>query len=631
LLKQFEQLIFRAGLFYCGLQFLMRLYLASSLIEDTDIQVPELAIGIMLGFIRDLVSAILFLAPLYLVSLFRNLQRLFIMSYSHLLIFLVLVFAIVEVFFWMEFDGRPDRLVFHYLKYPVEVLAFLEDQFYLSLLLFPLAFVVWLVGRLLRPWMELLVSSNPDEIRHHWPALIMILFVLVSPWIFNKGYFPHSDMRQVNQLSSNGIFSVLHAASIDITTWKTGETGTAKIPGPEACKTPEDEMPALLPKVKHLVLIIEESFAGDSWWDKQKRKKFMPNLKRLSESGVYFSNVYATGSRTMRGMEAILHGYPPLPGISLTNREGFEKLPSLARELGAAGYYSKFVYGGWPHFSNFTDYWTRSGFDSVVSREDFDDKSFETSWGVADEILFDKIILEMDALTRQHDHVFVSTLTVSNHRPYDFPSDRVPFPANERRPEFAIAYADYALGQFLTNAMQRPWYKDTLFVVIADHGPNVRGRSTIPVKSYHVPLLFLSEHLSAREDKSLGSSMDIPGTILSLLGIVPRQQFWSSDLFANTNGKRDGIALVEYNYSVGMISPNGLTVNRFDGSATAWQADELGQWNKARVDEKQLSRLRSVFGSAHSAFYSEINERAYVSSEQARNTLARPFQPEHRY
>ena len=173
MLKQFELLILKGALLYCGLQFLMRLYLASTLIDDAGTQILELIYGFILGFVRDLVSAALFLALLYLAPLFRGSARLFIMSYSHLLIILVLVFAVCELFFWMEFDGRPDHLVFHYLRYPVEVLAFLEDQFYLSLLLLPLALAVWFIGRMFRPW------------------------------IFGKGYFPHSDMRKINQLSSN--------------------------------------------------------------------------------------------------------------------------------------------------------------------------------------------------------------------------------------------------------------------------------------------------------------------------------------------------------------------------------------------------------------------------------------------
>ncbi len=634
MLKQFDLLILKGALLYCTLQFLMRMYLAFTLVDDPDTQPQELIIGFLLGFVRDLVSALLLLAPFYLATLLRKTsRRLFIVLYSHLLILLMLVFAVCEVFFWLEFDGRPDRLVFHYLKYPVEVIAFLEDQFYLSLLLFPLAFVVWFVGKVFRPWMDALASPDSDKLLQYRHLMVMFLFVLLTPWIFHNGNFPHSDMRKINQFSTNGIFSVLNAASIDVSKWKTDagslsmqhhSVSGSQIPGYETT-------PYRLPENKHVILIIEESLAGDSWWDAGKRKKFMPNLDRLKDSGVYFSNAYATGSRTMRGMEAILHGYPPLPGISLTHRKGFEKLPSLARELGQAGFHSKFVYGGWPQFSNFTDYWKRSGFDAVVSKEDFDDRSFETSWGVADEILFDKIILEMDALTLRHDRVFISTLTVSNHRPYDFPSGRVPFPAQERRLEYAIAYADYALGKFMADASQKTWYKDTLFVVVADHGPNVRGRSTIPVKNYRVPLLFLSHHLNAREDKSLASSMDVPGTILSLLGIVPRQNFWGSDLFASTNGKRDGIALVEYNYSVGLITSQGLTVSRYDGSATAWKPGESGQWSRTAVDENNLSNVRSIFSRAHSTFYSNVDPTKITSSEGSENTLAHPAQPEHRY
>ena len=181
----------------------------------------------------------------------------------------------------------------------------------------------------------------------------------------------------------------------------------------------------------------------------------MPSLQALADEGVYFDNVYSTGTRTTRGLEAILHGYPPLPGIAVNQREGLEKLPSLPRQLRAKGFNNLFVYGGWPEFSKFSTYWKRIGYDKIFTREDFAEDLFATSWGVADENLFEKILQEMDTEAAQGGNIFLSTLTVSNHRPFDVPAGRIPYP-NERKLEYAIAYADWALGDFFAKQKRSP-------------------------------------------------------------------------------------------------------------------------------------------------------------------------------
>jgi phosphoglycerol transferase MdoB-like AlkP superfamily enzyme len=163
-----------------------------------------------------------------------------------------------------------------------------------------------------------------------------------------------------------------------------------------------------------------------------------------------------------------------------------------------------------------------------------------------------------------------------------------------------MAYADWALGRFLDQASKKPWYADTLFVVVADHGPRIRGRATIPVRSYRVPLVFLAPlHLTSGVRENLGSLMDIPKTLLSLLGITSDQNFWGNDLF----NKSDGTALVEYNYHVGSITSRGMTVNRLDGSATAWRKNADGIWIRRETNESELSTLRSIFSRAHADFY----------------------------
>ena len=494
------------------------------------------------------------------------------------------VVLIAEIFFWSEFEGRLDRLVFHYLGYPKEVLVFLEDQFYLSLFLAPFLLIVWLWYRWVRRWL-------PDDVPWHWPAGFFaagLLTVVLVP-VPTPG---HS--RFLNDLASNGYLGVLRAAGTDNRGWEDAYWAPriakpyvkGSVPMPEAIGA------------KHLIILVMESYSGQAWWDPELRPRYMPQLQKMSGEGVYLAGVYATGSRTTRGLEAILNGYPPLPGIALNQREGFEQLPSLPRVLGHAGFHSSFIYGGWPDFSGFFTYWRGTGFDEMTSRYDFDELWFETSWGVADEILFQRVVAEMDRLTREHERVFVSTLTVTNHRPFDFPDGRVAYPAHERRAEYAVAYADYALGAFVEEARRHDWFDDTLLVVVADHGPKLIGQALVPIAGYRVPVVLMHPELGARTVEHLGSTMSLPATLLGLLGVDDNQHFYGDNLLDD----EQGLAPVEHNFHIGLVEPHGLTVLARGGGVLSWLRDG-NTLAPTRENLDAAERVARLFRHAHERFY----------------------------
>jgi len=307
-----------------------------------------------------------------------------------------------------------------------------------------------------------------------------------------------------------------------------------------------------------------------------------------------------------RGQEAILNGYPPLPGVAVSQRDGNEHLPALPRALANAGFYTKFVYAGWPEFSGFADYWQNIGFHDSTNRFDFQDGGFETSWGYADETLFGRLLDEMSQLTQEHERVFITTLTVSNHRPYDYPTGRISFPANERRAEYAMAYADWALGNFLIQAATTDWFDDTLFVVVADHGAKFYGSAPIPAASYRVPLLlYAPASITPKIWSHIGSTMSVPSTLLSLMGIAGDQGFFGVDL---TNPKQR-LVPVEHNYNVGLLGPEQLTVLHRGGKLSGWTLpkDEpltrQSPYQQQTPNQQQAKQAAHLFGQAHKRFY----------------------------
>ncbi len=558
-------------------------------------EVTEVLQAMAIGLVNDSMLFLALFAALVLTALIRPIIAQLFLAFS---ILLWILFLIVDVFFWIDFDGRADRLVFHYLAFPVEVLVFLEDQFALSLLILPLLLVVYLVYRQLLPGL----SALQDSVRTStgiWAMTAVCLIGGLVQWQLQP-LMPWPS-RHLNDLGSNGMQKVLHASLIDETQWD-GVYASPSLINRDILNNPviaKKTTVAVRSPAKHVLLIIEESLAGPNWWNEQRRAAYMPEFDRWRKKGVYLSHVMATGTRTTRGVEAILHGVPPLPGIALNQRDGFEKLSSLPRELQNAGFETSFVYGGWPGFSNFKPYWSNIGFDTVYTRDDFDNKWFETSWGVADEILFERVLAEMEEKTQAHDRVFVSTLTVSNHRPYDFPDDRIEYPADERKQEYAVAYADWALGQFLDKAEQRPWFQDTLIVITPDHGPNPQGDSLIPIDSYRLPAIMLVPGQSPSERQGVGSLMDIPMTIVSTLGLQNTEGFIGRNLLEENVS---GVAPVEHDYLLGLYDGHSLTVLRRNEQVAAWQRGSHGELVPAQPKQDMSRAALSLFRYAHERY-----------------------------
>ncbi|MEM8498253.1 MAG: sulfatase-like hydrolase/transferase [Pseudomonadota bacterium] len=555
----------------------------------------EVSQAMVIGLIND---SMLFLALFGLLIITALIKPIVARLFLAISILLWILFVIVDVFFWIDFDGRADRLVFHYLAYPVEVLVFLEDQFALSLLILPLLFVVYLIHRQFLPGLKGLQQSIESTTGVWATAAVCLVGGLVQWQLQPMMPWPS---RHLNDLGSNGMQKVLYASLIDETQWEgvyakpsPADRASVTRPGP-AANTPS----GISSSAKHVLLIIEESLAGPNWWNLQRRAQYMPHFDRWRKKGIYLNHVMATGTRTTRGVEAILHGLPPLPGIALNQRDGYEKLSSLPRELQNAGFETSFVYGGWPGFSNFKPYWSNIGFNTVYTRDDFSNKWFETSWGVADEILFERVLAEMDEKTQTHERVFVSTLTVSNHRPYDFPKGRIQYPADERKQEYAVAYADWALGQFLDMAEQKPWFKDTLIVITPDHGPNPEGDSLIPIDSYRLPAIMLVPGHSPSERRGVGSLMDVPMTIVRTLGLPNTESFIGRNLLAENVS---GVAPVEHDYLMGLYDGHSLTVLRRNERLAAWQRGSHGELEPAEPQQEMSQAALSLFRYTHERY-----------------------------
>ena len=265
------------------------------------------------------------------------------------------------------------------------------------------------------------------------------------------------------------------------------------------------------------------------------KSQLTPYLDRFSKEGIFFRNMYATGTRTVRGLEAVTLSVPPTPGQSIIRRPNDDNLYSIGSVLQASGYKRSFLYGGHAYFDNMKAFYEANGFDI------FDEPglpkneiSFSNAWGICDEDLFHLAIREADRSYSDKRPFLQIVMTTSNHRPYTFPAGKIDLAPGER--EGAIKYSDYAVGQLIKNSENKPWFANTLFVFVADHNASVGGGVDVPVADYLIPgIIYNPKLLSPQVVDTLGSQIDIVPTLLNLMGISYENHFFGHDLLHTTD------------------------------------------------------------------------------------------------
>jgi phosphoglycerol transferase MdoB-like AlkP superfamily enzyme len=178
---------------------------------------------------------------------------------------------------------------------------------------------------------------------------------------------------------------------------------------------------------------------------------------------------------------------------------------------------------------------------------------------VADEDLFKQTIREMDRRTVNNSSkpVFAHVMTTSNHRPFTYPAKRIDIPSGSSR-DGAVKYSDWAIGQFIKEAATKPWFKQTVFVFVADHTSNGRGRTDLPPENYRIPMVVYAPGIVApAQVATLASQIDVPPTLLALLGISYTSRFFGHDIFAE--GRTHQRAFMSNYLTVGYMQ-DGLVV-----------------------------------------------------------------------
>jgi phosphoglycerol transferase MdoB-like AlkP superfamily enzyme len=425
--------------------------------------------------------------------------------------------------------------------------------------------------------------AKPDRFLDRGKAFVAhVLLVALVGFGFSTSTLAYSANRVSNQISANGVSSLFQAFitnDLDYTqNYRTIaddqaftlvredlETGGGDFVSPDLRNINRSfaENPAGLGKM-NVVVIVEESLGAGYVGAYGDRRQLTPNFDRLTQVGLLFRNAFATGTRTVRGLEAISTSFPPIPSESIVKRPGSEGIANWGRVMAENGYHASFLYGGYGYFDNMNHFFSSNGF-AISDRADIPDPTFANIWGVCDEDLFRHSLDYFDGIHRQGKPFFSIIMTTSNHKPYTFPEGIEGVPAEGGGRSAGIRYADHALGRLMSTAPEHDWYDNTLFVVVADHDARVYGRAQVPVERYRIPLLFYAPgKLPAGTVEATTSQMDIAPTVLGLLGLSYTAPFYGQNVLNPTGG--DHPLLLNHNHDVAYIDGDRMVVLGLQGA-----------------------------------------------------------------
>jgi phosphoglycerol transferase MdoB-like AlkP superfamily enzyme len=473
--------------------------------------------------------------------------------------------------FIAEFDNRPNYLFVEYLGHPREVFATLTGAHLAELIVFSAISVMlaWAIKR----WL----SGDPS-----WKRQTSLLFcLLASPVIVvvvalmirstldhhpvNPSVAAFSQDSMVNQLPLNSPYSLLRAIyenSRDASDRQSRygvmeDRDVLDVVLQEAGIGPADQLDPAVPtlhwqaasrprqKPLNLVIILEESL-GAEFVGSLGGKDLTPRIDQLADQGIWLERLYATGTRSVRGIEAIITGFTPTPRLGVIKlAETQDDFFTIASLLESQGYETSFMYGGSAHFDNMKRFFLNNGFQTIIDDKSFEQADWVGPWGVSDEDLFKRAHEEFSVAGEQP--FFSLVFTSTHHKPFDIPENRVrPEPGPDGVRETAVKYADYALGRFLEMARDSDYWEDTVFLITADHNSRVYGDQLVPIERFHVPGAIIGGTIEPRTVPGITSHIDLLPTLLSLIGVSARHPAIGRDLTLPAHLDGAGRAIMQF-------------------------------------------------------------------------------------
>ncbi|WP_291144028.1 LTA synthase family protein [Flavobacterium sp. UBA7680] len=453
------------------------------------------------------------------------LDKILIYFFTSLTVFILVFTFFAELTFWDEFKTRFNFIAVDYLIYTHEVVANIQQSYPLPVLIggvllltFVFLFIFYKRGAFTTTF-----TSKANLKTRLSVLLSTICIALFFGFFITNNQAEWSQNRYNSEISKSGIYSFFAAFRnnqmkyVDFYTSIHNDKAFGlikkKLADPNAIYTRKDysihrkitdSIPSL--ENKNVVFVLVESLSGSFLQEFGNKENITPFLDSLAQKSIFFENLYATGTRTVRGMEAVTLCIPPTPGQSIVKRPDNKNLYTVCSVFKSRKYDCNFFYGGDGYFDNMNAYFGGNGFNiydrgrgSVLSdeikttRNNINDNevTFENAWGICDEDIFNKMLKVADSQYKTGKPFFNFVMTTSNHRPFTYPSGKIDIPSGTSR-EGAVKYTDFALKELFRKAQTKPWFKNTVFVIIADHCASSAGKDEIDVANYHIPAFIVN-------------------------------------------------------------------------------------------------------------------------------------------
>ena len=555
---------------------LLRIALLVKQWADIDTPIVQILYAFVMGVIYDSAFYAYLLIPftLYLIvmpqrwyahSINKIISAIFFLISLYGLFFLILA----EWTFWDEFGVRFNFIAVDYLIYTHEVVQNIVESYPLGKLLTGVFVITVSVFLMIRRHFSVTFHNEETFSRRIKIAGFLLLLPVISYFSIHRTTYQFSQNTYLNEIAANGGYQFFSAFRNNELNYRQFYRLADDVQLSQKIKIQlsatndslydiKRQITADGPEKKlNIILITVESLSADYLTKFGNKNKITPFMDNWFQDGALFTNFYATGTRTIRGLEALTLSIPPTAGQSIVKRPDNEKLFNLGHVLQERGYDTAFLYGGMGYFDNMNAFYEGNGY-RILDQNQFtsEEVTFKNAWGVSDDIIFNRTIKEADNDFSQDKPFFFQIMTTTNHRPYSYPEGKIDIPSGKSR-EGAVKYTDYAIQEFIKTAKTKPWFDNTIFVMVADHCAGSARKTDLPVDKYHIPLfIYAPKHVPIVENTTLSSQIDVAPTLLGLLNLRYESQFYGQDILKTAPEK--GRALISNYQKLGLFKDNKL-------------------------------------------------------------------------
>ncbi len=634
---------------FISISFVSRTVLLSMSFVDVSLNPLNLLWSYAAGLLMDTVAFSYFMIPFVLFLMFISdrifnspIHRWFAWPVYFITFYILLFNGVSEYFFWEEFGVRYNFIAVDYLVYTTEVLGNIKESYPMPLLIVAILIadiaLTYFVAK--KKLLAGSLKSNSVRKQRILTGLILLMIPVLSFILIKNTTVEITKNRYNNELAKNGIHSLFAAFlnnELDYETFYATQNNEENFNQlHNLLKSENSEYLTNKPidisrqitnsgeeKRYNVVFITVESLSAEFMGFKRNLKgknsnfygnvtnykgSISPYLDAIADSSLLFTNLYAIGTRTIYGLEAATLAAPPKPGQSVIKRPDNENMFSVGQIFKERGYQLKYIYGGYGYFDNMNHYFSNNGYE-IIDRNDLkkEEITFANTWGVCDQDIFNRTLKECDKSFALGKPFLNHVMTISNHRPYTYPEGVIDIPTHTSRAG-GVKYSDFSIGEFIQKASKKPWFENTLFVILADHCAGSAGKAELPFMEYQIPFIIYNPGLVHPEQiNKLCSQIDVAPTLLGVMNWTYKTKFFGKDILKMAPDEER--AFISNYQKLGFIKNDRLTILSPQQKITHYKIDvQTGEMITVAMDPEIQNEAIIYYQSANYVYKEKLDK-----------------------